>query len=475
MNLCEYLRVNRYKIFKTILTYITFAGLGGVNTLVGSSLLDIKIYVQRSFAATSRLVQFRALGYGVGATVAGFFEKYFDDYLVLSATNLLAGVFLALAPWFRSLETVLIFIFIASFAIGVFDICKYNCNVIILRIWGKNGVNWLQVLHMFGGVGALIVPIITRPFLLPNTEYDGLSTVTTTSPETMDFTNITDIISAINTTTTITYTPDDVKVQYAFLIVGMVLAVVAIPYFFCYLHDRKQKSKDEENRENGETGEETPQFVQTSTLKKVLAVIITAALANFCFGTEAVVGNLSTSFAVKADVHMDKQNAVLVATVFWTMFSFYRCIFIPLTLVIKESKLFYMNLLIIVAGVVTLVPYAASKELFTWISFTLLGIGYSPVFSISYGSLGHYFPVTNAMTSFIFVNGVIGETIHTTVLSKFIDTKPVLFTYYLGGMGIIYVMLSFLLPLYCRKVFKGPKKRDETVNESNEMRDLPKY
>ncbi len=59
-------------------------------------------------------------------STAGFFEKYFDDYLVLSASNLLAGVFLALAPWFRSLETVLIFIFIASFAIGVFDICKYS-------------------------------------------------------------------------------------------------------------------------------------------------------------------------------------------------------------------------------------------------------------------------------------------------------------------------------------------------------------
>ncbi|XP_015788402.1 major facilitator superfamily domain-containing protein 4A [Tetranychus urticae] len=462
MSLCEYLRVNKYKIFKTILTYLTFAGLGGTNTLIGSSLLDIQIYVQRSFEATSRLVQTRSVGYVVGATVAGFFEKYFDDSLVLSASNLVAGVFLALAPWFRSLETVLVFIFIAGFALGVFDI---YCNVIILRIWGKNGVNWLQVLHMFYGVGALIVPIITRPFLLPSTESDGLNTdqgVSITSPETIDLTNATAIINAINKTTTITYTPEDVKVQYAFMVVGMVLVVVAVPYFFCYLYDRKQKFKVEE------TGGENSRFVQTSRLKKVLAVTITAALANFAFGTEAVVGNLCTAFAVKADVHMDKQNAVLVATVFWTMFSFYRCIFIPLTLVIKESKLFYMNLLIIVAGVVTLVPYAASKELFTWISFTLLGIGYSPVFSISYGSLGHYFPVTNAMTSFIFVNGVIGETIHTTVLSKVIETNPVVFTYYLGVMGIIYVMLSFLLPLYCRKVFKGSKKKN-VVNESNEM------
>ena len=161
---------------------------------------------------------------------------------------------------------------------------------------------------------------------------------------------------------------------------------------------------------------------------------------------------------------MEKKTAVLIATVFWTMFSFYRLIFIPLTLVIKEGRLFIVNLAIILAGTFVLVPKAASQATYTWIAFILLGIGYSPVFSISYGSLGKFFYITNNMTSFIFVAGVIGETIHITILSKFIDTQPVVYTYYLGVMSILYVVISLLLPFYCKKVIGKPKSTTN-VNE----------
>lgn len=108
-------------------------------------------------------------------------------------------------------------------------------------------------------------------------------------------------------------------------------------------------------------------------------------------------------------------------------------------------------------GVLVMAPNAASKELFTWIGFNLLGIGYSSAISISYGSFGHYFSVTNAMTSFIFVNGVIGETIYTTVLSKFIETKSVTYLLSWSHLRIIYVILSVLLNLYNKKVFEDPE------------------
>ncbi|XP_053212616.1 sodium-dependent glucose transporter 1-like [Panonychus citri] len=420
MELIKFVKTNKYKIFKTLLTYLTFAGLGGVNTLMGSSLLDLQIKVQTSFSTVSKLVPARAIGYVLGASSCGLYEKRIDDYLILSISNFIAGLFLILAPWFNIIELIFASIIISGFAQGVFDI---YCNVIILRIWGKHGVNWLQVLHMCFGVGALITPIFTRPFLLPNTESDDTTVILANG-------------TSVNSTQTSQYTPEDVKVQYSFMIVGGMLFIVSIPFFFCYLHDRKT------NSENSAEPEAEEIQSNASTTKKVCAVIMTGILANFAFGTEAVVGNLCTAFAVKADIKMDKKTAVLIATVFWSMFSFYRLIFIPMTLFIKEGRLFVLNLFIILAGTFVLVPKAASQSTFTWIAFILLGIGYSPVFSISYGSLGKYFPITNAMTSYIFVNGVIGETIHTTILSKFIETKPIIFTYYLGAMSILYVIIS---------------------------------
>ncbi|XP_053212868.1 sodium-dependent glucose transporter 1C-like [Panonychus citri] len=451
MELIKFIQNNQYKIFKTLLTYMTFVGHGCINTLVGSSLLDLQILVQRSFEITSRMVPARSIGYVIGASSCGLYEKRIDDYLVLSISTLICAICISLSPWFTQLEYVFILMIVAGFAQGVFDI---YCNVIILRIWGENGINWLQVLHMSYGLGALIAPIFTRPFLLPNIE-------------SADFNSLINInnVTHTNTTTSKSYSPDDVKVQYAFGIVGGMLMVVSIPYFFCYLHDRKAEKIGVKEVKLKQVKSEA------SSVAKAGAVIIAALVANFSFGTESVVGNLATAFGVNADVKMDKKDAVLLTTCYWTMYSFYRLIFIPLTIFIKEDRLFVVNLFIIIIAIIVMVPRAASQSTFTWISFILLGIGHSPIFSIAYGSLGKYFHVSNFMTSFIFINGVIGETIHVSIVSKFVESKPIFFIYYLGSISIIFVIISGTLPVYCKKVIKKPKAHFTSV-PAEEMQEL---
>ncbi|XP_015794139.1 sodium-dependent glucose transporter 1C-like [Tetranychus urticae] len=460
MKLLEYIRVNKYKIFKTILTYITFAGLGGTNTLVGSSLLDLQIRVQRSFDATSRLVQARSIGYVIGASSCGFLGERINNYLALSLADLVAGLFLIIAPWFKILEVIITCIVASGFAQGILDI---YCNVIILRIWGVKGINWLQVLHMSFGFGALITPIFTRPFLLPNT---GESSDSELINATSTFTGNETISSSNNYIGG--YSPDEVKVQYSFLILGGILVIVSIPIFFCYLYERKlgtEQGNEEDKKTDAHEGE-------TGKIKKFIATFMVAILANLTFGSEAAIGNLCTAFAVKADLKMEKQTAVLLATVYWTTFSFYRLIFIPLTLLIKESRLFYFNLLIILAGVVALVPNAASKAIFAWIAFVLLGIGYSPCFSISFASLEKYFHMSNSITSFILVCGTLGETVHTAVLSIYIDRQPIIFVYYIGVMSLVYVAVSVILPYYLRKMCS--KRVENSIGNKRNL-EMEKY
>lgn len=100
----------------------------------------------------------------------------------------------------------------------------------------------------------------------------------------VDSNNVTAIIQAINGTTKIEYSFDDVKVQYAFKIVGMVLALEAFLTFsvIFIIESKKQKLKKKE--------EENAQFVPTKMHKKVILVLITDGLANFVFGTEASIG-----------------------------------------------------------------------------------------------------------------------------------------------------------------------------------------
>ncbi|XP_015781430.1 sodium-dependent glucose transporter 1-like [Tetranychus urticae] len=458
MKLFEFIKVHKYKIFKSMLTYITFAGLGGTNTLVGSSLLDLQIRVQRSFDATSKLVQARSVGYIIGASACGLLGERINDYLALSVADLVAGLFLIIAPWFAILEVIIFCIVVSGFAQGILDI---YCNVIILRIWGAKGINWLQVLHMCYGVGALITPIFTRPFLLPNT--GQLRDLESTNATFIGNDTVSDDNKYIGG-----YPPDQVKVQYSFLILGGILVLVSVPVFFCYLYERNLKAGKDEDEDKEVDGN----AVKTSKIKKVIAIVMVAILANLTFGSEAAIGNLCTAFAVKADLKMEKQIAVLLATVYWSTFSFYRLIFIPLTLLIKESRLFHFNLLIILGGVVALVPNAASKAIYAWIAFVMLGIGYSPVFSISFASLEKYFHMSNSITSFILVCGTLGETIHTAILSVYIDRHPIIFVYYIGSMSLVYVAISAILPYYLRKI--ATKRVENSIRKKEDV-EMEKY
>lgn len=105
-----------------------------------------------------------------------------------------------------------------------------------------------------------------------------------------------------------------------------------------------------------------------------------------------------------------------------------------------------------------MVPHAAYNELCTWISFVLLGIGYSPLFAVAYASLESYFKVSARQTSIIFVFGVIGESIHPPILGYFIDQWTNLFIYYLGSISSLFVIIMFLQPFICDRLFKAHLK-----------------
>ncbi|XP_074594646.1 sodium-dependent glucose transporter 1C-like [Brevipalpus obovatus] len=425
---------NKSKLIRTLAICLSFMGLGACMTIIGSSLLDLQVRIQEDFSTTSNLILVKSCGYFFGGLSVGFIEKYISNSLALFIGNILAGVCMIIAPWGTDFRWIASFIFVANIGQGLVDL---YCNLSILHIWGDKGSNFMQILHMCFGIGSLITPIVTSNFYLPLSQESGESSA---------------IINSTQNSTQ-NFTPQDVRIQWAFLIVGTYTLLNGVIFgIYCLIEFNNRSTKG--STKEVEVGNENEPSNSIPVWKKYFAVITVAILAHIAFGVEFILGNMAQAFGVKSELKMDKKSAALLVTAFWTCFAFFKVIFIPLALYFGEKRMTYVNLVIMLISVIIMVPHAAYNELCAWISFILLGIGYSPLFAIAYASLESHFSVTARQTAIIFVGGVMGESIHPPVIGHFIDKSPNIFIYYLGATSLLFVITMFILPIVCQKMFQ---------------------
>ncbi|XP_074595425.1 sodium-dependent glucose transporter 1-like [Brevipalpus obovatus] len=437
MKWTEKISKNRSKLIRTFAICLTFMGLGACMTLIGSSLLDIQVRIQEDFPTTSRIILLKSCGYFIGGSSAGFLEKYLTDSAALLLGNIFSGVFIIIAPWGTSFYWIAIFIFLANIGQGLVDL---YCNLSILHIWGDKGSHFMQALHMSFGIGALITPLIASNFYLPLSQSEeGLA----------------DMSADPNSTGQVghDFLPEDVRVQWAYMIIGVYILLNGAIFGYYFLTELGAKSSDSSIKD---TKDETS--VEIPAWKKYSAAAAVAILAHIAFGVEFILGNLAQAFGVKSELRMDKTSSALLVTAFWTFFSFFKMVFVPLALYFGEKRMTIFNLLLMLASVIIMVPHAAYNQLCIWISVILLGMGYSPLFAIAYSSLESHFTVTAKQTSLIFVTGVLGESIHPPLVGHFIDKNPNIFIYYLGAISTLFIITMFILPIICDKLFKQYKK-----------------
>ncbi|XP_015786478.1 major facilitator superfamily domain-containing protein 4B-like [Tetranychus urticae] len=436
---------NRFNIFKTFLAYVTFFCLGSALNLLGSSLLDLQIRLAVDFAKVSYLLPFRSAGHILGSGSAGFLELRFNRCLVLSVCNLISGIFLGAAPNFFQFEYAACCLFIAGLAQGIIDVL---CNTLIADTWKDKCTNWLQALHMSLGIGSLFTPVICRPFLIPE---EGETSVQSALNETLE----SPIIELID----IKPTASDVQAQYAFMIIGVISVMISLPFGCIFLKERSNQSK---NKNIVEASSDTkPEW---SPLKANVGIFLVVVISHLLYSLEAVIGSLGASFSVKSDLHMDKKTGVLLATVFWTCFSFYRLIFIPLTFVVSEVKLLLLNILFMLLGVIICVLWGNTNQICIWIGFVFLGMGLSPIFSAAYGMLAKHITITGKIATLIIIPGVFGESAHPALAATLMAKNPITFLYYVGILGIILVVTFSLLIIYCKLVFKTPNGFQRNTN-----------
>ncbi|XP_053205252.1 sodium-dependent glucose transporter 1-like [Panonychus citri] len=434
MNLTEYLKLYKIHLIKTSLCFLTFMSLGGCSTLLGSSLLDIQIRVREPYEKVTGLIPSRAIGYMIGGVIAALIETKLEPNLVLFCANSTGAIFIGLAPWFFSYWPIYSCFFISGIAQGVLDIFV---NTYSYNIWGLKAANYIQVLHSSFGLGSLLTPLLTKGFLLPSTNE------TLTDDETFAL-----------------YSPEDVKVQYAFLVISIVLFSSSLGFLLFYLRARANRKTDDF------VNKEIVINNVSALWKRALCIAIVALVANCSFGLQTLVGSLGPPFAVKSDLHMSKQDGASLVTVFWFLYTFYRYVHLGLLNVFKERRIMIFSYTCVIISAFVMAPHAAYSRPCIWISFVLLGAGYSPTFTVALSTLQRYFYLSGRNASYIFIVGVTGESIHPWILTKLMQSSQVYFVYYLAIMSSIQVALCFILPIVCNKIFKPDERKDFSRTES---------
>lgn len=406
--------------------------LGGCSTLLGSSLLDIQIRVREPFDKVTGLVPSRAIGYMFGGVIAGLVEAKLDANLVLFFANSTAAILIGLAPWFYSYWSIYTCFLLSGVSQGVLDIFV---NTYSFNVWGSKAANYIQILHSSYGIGCLLTPLLTKAFLL-------------TEPVTADNETLTDDeIFA-------TYSPEDVQVQYAFLIIAVVLLSSSFGFLLFHFRDKAAKKAD------SASNKEVVIHNDSARWKRYLCIGVVAFIANCSFGLQTLVGSLGPAFVVKSGLHMSKSEGATLVTVFWAVFTFYRYVHIGLLNYFKERYVMICAYLCVIVSAFVMAPHAATYRVCIWVGLILLGGGYSPTFTVSLSTLQKYFFLSNRNASCIFIIGVTGESIHPWILTQLMVKNQVYFTYYLGILSSMQVATCFILPIICEKIFKPEEKRD---------------
>ena len=184
-------------------------------------------------------------------------------------------------------------------------------------IWEKKNGHWVQALHCLFVVGMLLAPLISRPFLSHETNDDNntgaMENKTALQEETNNVTSVSKNLGL---------TKDDVNLMYPYLITGILTLVSSVIFLLAMLSTKESGLRrmiftDKRRQENSKVSSQNQNTDDKIMKKRKLQLTLLVLFFIFAFCTaEVLYGVFLVTFIVQF-VGLDKQDAALVASVFF--------------------------------------------------------------------------------------------------------------------------------------------------------------
>lgn len=338
---------DRYRLRRTCAYYCAFVGLGLALASLGPTLPALAELTGVSLGALSVVFVARSTGYLTGALLGGRLFDRFSGHPLMASMLAVMALAMAMVPLSPSLVVLTCVFVCLGVAEGTLDV---GGNTLLTWLYPSGLGPWMNGLHLFFGVGALLSPLIVGHALGGE---DGS-------------------VSAAYWSLSV-------------LLIPAILLLVLLPSPPIATH----------------AVEQTGSLVEHRT-----TIFLIAGLLFSVVGAEVVFGNWIYTYALSQQM-ADEAGAALLTSVFWGAFTFGRLLGIPLAARLAPVSILLLCYVGCAAGaaLVLLQPQEAGA---LWVATIVSGLAVAPMFATVLSLARGAMPITGRSTGWFFIGSSAG-------------------------------------------------------------------
>uniref|UniRef100_A0A3Q0TAX5 Major facilitator superfamily domain containing 4Aa n=1 Tax=Amphilophus citrinellus TaxID=61819 RepID=A0A3Q0TAX5_AMPCI len=163
----------------TLTYWSVFFSFGLCIAFLGPTILDLRCQTQSTLQQITWVFVSQQFFLLVGSSMGGLFKKTLkSSLLALFSCTLVISLVFAIIPLCHHVILLSIAMGLAGKAMGVIDTVA---NLQLVKLYQKDSAMFLQALHFFIGLGALVSPLVADPFLADDNCVLGTNLTTNTS------------------------------------------------------------------------------------------------------------------------------------------------------------------------------------------------------------------------------------------------------------------------------------------------------
>lgn len=435
MSVLHEIKTHKVRAIKTFALFCCFIAHGLVLGVVGPTLMDLQVATGTSIDKISYIIPSRAVGFGIGTFCSGLWYSRVNILLIAGMSTATTGLIMVAIPLCHSIYTIIPLSFIMGIVLGFVDT---SFNVFLIHIWGMKNPPFLHALHFCYGVGALISPLVARPFLLRYPEKGGRESLHGSQ-----------------------YTREDVQLVYPYFIIAGYFFLVSMFFWILWKvspqtprHPSSEGDAPDDGSDDKYNDKEKSVTFDLKSHKRYRRLLVIALICLFMHlycGLEIIFGDFISPFVVKSDLHMSQQTGALISSVFWIALTFCRLGAVFFIDYIGVERNIFLNLTFIVISSTILLPFGTSTQWGIWAGSVFMGLGLSSTWPSIYGFMEQYFHVTSRIAASLIISASIANLTIPAIISPLLTAYPQIFVITTAVIAVGMITLFTSITILCRR------------------------
>ncbi|KAK5934592.1 hypothetical protein CgunFtcFv8_014978 [Champsocephalus gunnari] len=435
--------------WKYTLTYWSvFFSFGLCIAFLGPTVLDLRCQTHSSLQQITWVFFSQQFFLLVGSSLGGLFKKTLLSSLwTLFSCSLIISLVFSIIPLCNHVALLSVAMAIAGLAMGVIDTIS---NLQLVKLYQRDSATFLQALHFFIGVGALVSPLVADPFLSDDSCVLG-SNWTLNSSSASDLGHLRNSLvgqggAIANISQYPLHTEGAVitRVSYAFWIIALINLPVPAAVLALMCHERlpcsspgtrlieraDSQTSRLEDRDEGEAYRVIRVFSTAVTLPNsegdpATFFLLHALGGAVVFITDGIIGSYAGfvyTYAVSPPLLMEHRTAGYLDSIFWASITVGRLAFIYLSYRYSAPRLLAVSLLgVILVQCLLMIFYTSCVFLF--IGTCVLGLCISSVFPSMLAFTEDILDYKGCATTVLVTSASTGEMLLQLIIGSVIDSQ----------------------------------------------------